>query len=308
MKIQPLCGLFGISRQAYYQRREGRGLEKEALCSIVIEYVREVRMLAPRTGCEKLYVMCRTFFGSLFTLGRDAFYRLLREYGLMLRLKKRSVRTTDSSHPYPRYPDLAKGFIPVRACELWVADITYVRLSEGGFCFLSMVTDAYSRRIRGWKLAPTLEYAHTLKALEMAVEDCGGHPPEGLIHHSDRGGQYAHESYISLLRRHGIRSSMTQSGDPRDNAMAERVNGTVKQECLRLNDFETVEQVQGALEKFIDFYNTRRPHASIDFLTPMEAEKREGPLRNRWKRKNGENALCRALSPPACAERSSLNV
>jgi transposase InsO family protein len=297
MKIQPLCGLFGISRQAYYQRREHRNMEKEAMCCIIIGYVREIRRVSPRTGCQKLYVMCRTFFGVLFQMGRDSFYSLLREYGLMLRLKKRRVRTTDSTHPYARYPDLAKGFVPLRAGVLWVADITYVRLSEGRFCFLSLITDAYSHRITGWHPAPTLEYAHTLKALEMAIKASGG-SCKGLIHHSDRGGQYAHDTYISLLRRHGIRSSMTQSGDPRDNAMAERVNGILKQECIHLKTFKTVEEVRSALEKYIDFYNRRRPHASIDFLTPEEAEKRQGAIPNRWRRKNAGNALYRSLSPP----------
>jgi transposase InsO family protein len=269
--------------------------------SIVIDYVRQVRNLSPRTGCRKLYVMCRTFFGKFFTMGRDSFYRLLREFGLMLRLKKRRVRTTDSSHSYPRYPDLAKGFVPMQAGVLWVADITYVRLWDGRFCFLSLITDAYSRRITGWKLGSTLEYVHTLKALEMAIET-SGHPLEGLIHHSDRGGHYAHETYISLLRRHGVRSSMTRSGDPPDNAMAERVNGIVKQECLHLKTFRTIEQVQSALEQYIDFYNSRRPHASIDFLTPVEAEQRQGPLRNRWKRKNGDGSLCQGLPPPVSGE------
>lgn len=281
--VRHLCGLFGISRQAYYQHKE-IDFEKEAVRRLIIQYVNEIRQEAPRTGCEKLYVMCRVYFGELFRMGRDAFYGLLREYGLMLRLRKRSVRTTDSNHPYPCYPDLAKGYVPDKVNQLWVSDITYVRLSVGNFCFLSLLTDAYTHRIVGWRLAPSLEFHYTEEALQMAIDNSSG-PLEGLIHHSDRGRQYAYGSYIALLRRHGIRSSMTQSGDPLDNALAERINGIIKQECLYLREFMTMEEVRPVLERFINFYNTKRPHASIDFLTPAEAENRQGTLRNRWKKK-----------------------
>ena len=306
IRISPLCCLFGISRQAYYQRKS-INYEKEAMRRIVIEYVREIRLIAPRTGCQKLYVMCKTYFGGLFVMGRDSFYNLLREYGMMLRMKKRRVKTTDSSHWYPRYPDLAKGFAPVRACVLWVADITYIRLSNESFCFLSLVTDAYSHRIMGWRLAPTLEYAHTLGALQSAISAAPA-PVEGLIHHSDRGGQYAHESYIDLLRQNGIRSSMTQSGDPRENAIAERANGIIKQECIYGNTFDTMEQVQTALETYIDFYNTRRPHASVNFLTPVQAERMEGELKRRWRNKIWKKGKCENLPPPVAGQPEAANV
>ena len=151
---------------------EGRGQEQEVMRSIVIDYVHKVRSLSPLTGCQKLYIMCQTLFGDLFTVGRDSFYRLLREYGLMLRLKKSRVRTTDSTHPYPRYPDPAKDLVPVQAGVLWVTD-TYVRLWEGRFYFLSLITDACSLRITGWKLESTLEYVHTFNALETAIESSG---------------------------------------------------------------------------------------------------------------------------------------
>jgi transposase InsO family protein len=306
MKIDPLCCLFGISRQAYYQRKNTNN-QKNTMRSFIIEYVRNIREKDARTGCQKLYVMCENFFGDLFVMGRDAFYNLLREYGMMLRLKKFRVRTTDSSHLYHRYPDLAKGLVPLRPGVLWVADITYIRLSSGKFCFLSLIADAYSHRIMGWRLAPTLEYSYTLEALQSAIS-AAPFPLEGLVHHSDRGGQYAHDSYISLLRAHGIRSSMTQSGDPRDNAIAERLNGIIKQEYTPKKAFDTMEEVQAALETYIDFYNTERPHASIDFLTPVQAEQMEGELKRRWKSKSRRNAESVNFQPPVDPQEEEENI
>lgn len=223
--------------------------------------------------------MCREYFGEMFRMGRDAFYRLLRENGLMLRMDKRRCRTTYGEKT--SHENLAKGFVPLSINRLWVADITYIRI-RGGFCFLSLVTDAYSHKIIGRRLAPRLEYRYTREALEMAVGEAAK-PLEGLIHHSDRGFQYNYPDYTDILREHGIRVSMTQNGDPRENAVAERVNGILKQEWLNLHDFEDIEHVERVLEPAIRFYNTRRPHASVDFLTPQEAEKRTGLLKKHWK-------------------------
>jgi transposase InsO family protein len=166
-----------------------------------------------------------------------------------------------------------------------VSDITYIRLTEG-FCFLSLITDAYSHKVIGWQLAPGLQYSYTCEALRMAIESARS-PLSGLIHHSDRGGQYAHPHYTEALRKVGARVSMTESGDPRDNAVAERMNGILKQEWLHFHEFENIEQVRNVLEPAIEFYNTRRPHASIDFMTPEQAEGQRGVLRNRWKKKAG---------------------
>jgi transposase InsO family protein len=233
-------------------------------------------------GCEKLFVMCREFFKDLFCIGRDAFYRILRESGLMLKLKKRhKTRTTDSTHKYPRYPNLIRGFVPEKINQLWVSDITYIWTDEG-FCFLSLVTDAYSHKIVGWKLAPTLAYRHTEEALHGAI-DSSTKPLRGLIHHSDRGVQYAYPAYTEVLKKEGILISMTENSDPLENAVAERINGILKQEWLYLHDFENIEAVRAVLEPAIGFYNTRRPHASNNFLTPQQAESKEGVLENRWK-------------------------
>jgi transposase InsO family protein len=201
-------------------------------------------------------------------------------------LKKRKTRTTDSSHGYARYPNLIRGFLPEEINQLWVSDITYI-WTAAGFCFLSLVTDAYSHKIVGWRLAPTLAYGHTEEALLMAIGNAKS-PLEGLIHHSDRGVQYAYPHYTDVLRKEGIRISMTENGDPLENAVAERINGILKQEWLHGHDFGNEAEVLAVLEPAIEFYNTRRPHASIDYLTPEQAESKRGVLINRWKKKTAK--------------------
>jgi transposase InsO family protein len=261
-------------------------MEKLAIRVFIIQYVKETRLEAPRLGCEKLYVMCKAYFGELFQMGRDTFYRILQESGLMLRLRKRRTRTTDSNHLETCYTNLIRGLVPERVNQLWVSDITYIR-TLSGFCYLSLVTDAYSHKIVGWTLAPRLEFHYTQEAVQMALEGTKK-PLRGLIHHSDRGFQYAYKPYVALLHGKGIRISMTEHGDPLENAVAERVNGILKQEWLHFHNFKNIEHIRAILEPAIKFYNTRRPHASIDFLTPEQAEDQEGVLRNRWKKKARE--------------------
>ena len=150
--------------------------------------------------------MCKDFFGEDFRLGRDAFYRLLHDSGLMIRIRHRHTRTTNSYHNYRLYPNLIRGYIPTAPNQLWVSDITYIPLSVR-FCFLSLVTDAYTREIVGWVLAPTLEYKYTQQALENAI-DYVDTDLDGLIHHSDRGVQYAYDLYTNLLVSNRIKISM----------------------------------------------------------------------------------------------------
>jgi transposase InsO family protein len=274
-------------------------MEKLAIHEFILQYVKEIRSEAPRIGCEKLFVMCKAYFGELFRMGRDAFYRILQESGLMLRIRKRRTRTTDSSHGYCCYRNLIRGFVPERSNQLWVSDITYIRTLTG-FCYLSLVTDAYSHKIVGWTLAPKMEYHYTQEALQMAI-DGTKKPLKGLIHHSDRGFQYAYTFYTDLLHENGMRISMTENGDPLENAVAERVNGILKQEWLHFHSFKNIEHARSILEPAIAFYNTRRPHASINFLTPEQAENQEGVLRNRWKKK------ARKTPPDALPQRQLLS-
>jgi putative transposase len=216
-----------------------------------------------------------------FTLGRDAFYDFLRDNHLMLRRYRRRTRTTDSNHLLHKYPNIIRGIVLMAPNQLWVSDITYIPLMER-FCFLSLVTDAYSHKIVGWELAPTLAYKHTEDAMRAAIKNaqCDLH---GLIHHSDRGFQYAYPSYIALLNDEGIQPSMTENGDPLENAIAERANGILKQEWLNDYQFKSIDEVRTLLEWVIPYYNSQRAHSSIDWHTPDEASQMKGQLKRRWK-------------------------
>lgn len=218
--------------------------------------------------------------------GRDAFIGLLREKGLMLRLKKRRyATTTDSDHGMPTYPNLIREFIPDKPNQLWVSDITYID-TLFGFVYLTLITDAYTREIVGKELAKSLHSVHTQQALREAIHTAvidRGKNLEGLIHHSDRGKQYACYEYIKILNKHRIRISMTENGDPLENAIAERVNGILKQEHLNFYEFKSFEEVEEAVEKAANFYNTKRPHLSIEGLTPAQARERTGELKRKWK-------------------------
>ena len=161
------------------------------------------------------------------------------------------------------------------------ADITYVRNVEGRFYYLSLLTDAYSRKIVGWALEDSLEMSGPIKALNMALETLP--PGSDLIHHSDRGVQYCSKDYISILQGIKCRISMTENGDPRENAIAERVNGILKEEWLNKEMITTLGQARDIVRKVIDIYNTRRPHSSVEMLTPEEAHAKKGPLKRKWK-------------------------
>ena len=214
-------------------------------------------------------------------MGRDAFYNLLRERGLMLRLKKRRTRTTYSDPYATFYPNLIKGMTVSAPNQVWVSDITYIWTSSG-FCYLFLITDLYSHRITGWVLSDSLKYKNAQDALEQAIE-VAGCPLDGLIHHSDRGVQYTSFAYMDLLARHRMQVSRTEHGDPLENAVAERVNGILKQEWLSLYTFQNEDDIRAVLEPAIQFYNTKRPHASNDWLTPEQAYARTGPLKRKWK-------------------------
>jgi transposase InsO family protein len=261
--------VFGVSRQSYYQR-EDSFYEGECMKGFVMDYVRELRTDFPRMGCYKLYEKSKTYFGATLPFGRDSFFCLLREQGLMLKIKKRRVtKTTDSSHPFTKYANLIKDYKAECSCRLWVSDITYIAYT-GGFFYLSLITDAYSRKIVGWELADTLKCIHTENALRKAIKEAckDGFDLSGLIHHSDRGVQYAYPHYTDLLLSCRCRISMTQSGDPRDNGLAERVNGILKTEWLNRYEFTSFKEVKKVLTKIIELYNNQRPHMGINMRIP----------------------------------------
>jgi transposase InsO family protein len=192
-------------------------------------------------------------------------------------------------HPFYKYANLTKELPVSQANQLWVSDITYIRTGRD-FSYLSLITDAYSHKIVGWALDTTLQTKGPLAALQMAIKTLPK-GKEGLIHHSDRGIQYCCQEYIQLLCSRDIRISMTSQGDPGENAVAERINKTIKEE-FNCRAFLTFDLAKAAIVKSILAYNQLRPHASCDYLTPAQAHLREGLLKKRWrkyKRKNPVN-------------------
>jgi transposase InsO family protein len=278
--INELCSLLGYSRQAFYQYQ--RQSEKEALqYDLLIQEVLEIRRLQKRIGTRKLFhmtVVFRELHGIV--IGRDAFFGLLSGHGLLIRKRRRKKPlTTFSNHWLRKHPNLIIGFIPLGPNQLWVADITYIDL-EDGHAYLSLITDAYSRKIVGFYLSVELTAEGCIEALKMAFKN---NPERNkLIHHSDRGVQYCSSKYVGLLNKNTVRISMTQSGDPKENAIAERVNGILKEELLEAS-YRNFKEAQEAIAKAVSVYNHFRPHGSIDMLTPAEAHQGEGELKKRWK-------------------------
>ena len=243
----------------------------------IVLYAMELLKDMPRAGMRELYELCRRRFGAKFIIGRDQCYGLFRSNGLCRRNRKRP-RTTCSNHNYYIYEDLLNTtpkLRPTRFGQLCVADITYVA-TESGWAYLSLVTDAASRLIVGWALCPTLCREGPIRAMRMAADFYTGQgvPTEGLIHHSDRGVQYCCNEYTGLLKSLGMRISMTQTGDPLHNALAERVNNTVKNGWLFETQDKTFRQVEELLARAVEFYNTVRPHQSLGMRTPMEEMQR----------------------------------
>jgi putative transposase len=275
-----ICRLFGKTRQGWYEqceRKEDRSLE----AIIILKLVEEIRLTLPRVGVRKLLYMLQPRIEEHdIKFGRDKLYDLLGHHGLLLRYRRRKPYTTDSNHPYRKYPNLIRELILTRPGQLWVSDITYLRLTRG-FCYLSIVTDAYSRKIIGHQVHPTLASEGAVKALITAVNTLKRR--ETLIHHSDRGVQYCCADYVQMLEHYNIRISMTENGDPYENAIAERVNGILKGEFALEKTFFSIEQAIIATDEAINAYNYKRPHASCDYLTPADAHEHNGILRKRWK-------------------------
>lgn len=250
-----------MSRQAYYKHLQRTELKEEGQFRLLYQ-VREIRKTHPRIGARKLHEL---LVNHPDRIGRDRFMRLLREHGLLIRRKRNPVRTTNSNHYYKRYSNLVKGLYIDRPMQVWVSDITYVNLG-GKHAYLSLITDAFSRKIVGAKLASTLASKHTLEVLRQAIANEG--TPE--YHHSDRGIQYCCHDYVNELKSYNVKISMTQSGDPLDNAIAERVNGIIKNEYMYpylKRGTETNEVLTLALRA----YNEQRPHMSCGMKTPKRA-------------------------------------
>lgn len=280
------CKLFGKSRQAYYEQQKetnDKGLEEV----LVINLVKEIRSDLPRCGVDKLHFMLKdTFSAHGLKIGRDKLYDLVGQYGLLIRYRNRKPYTTNSYHHFKKYPNLIREKVITQAGELWVSDITYLR-TVNGFSYLSIITDAYSHKIVGYKLHKTLQSEGAVDALIMANKDAG--KTDKLIHHSDRGIQYCCREYVQMILHFGIQLSMTEKGDPYENAIAERVNGILKYEFDLRQTFNSHESAEHAVHDAIKMYNERRIHDSCNRLTPIQAHEQKGVLKKYWKPKVYKN-------------------
>ena len=285
MGLARICRLFGITRQAYYQNSwESESLQTADL--LIVKEVQKIRKNHKAMGIRKLYEQLEPFMiAHGIKIGRDALFDLLAANHLLIKRRKRRIQTTFSSHWLRKYPNLIKEFIPSSINQLWVSDITYWKINTGEHLYISLITDAYSRKIVGYNVADTMEAIQSIAALQMALATLGGVArPKQLIHHSDRGIQYCSGKYVKLLQDNNIKVSMTESGDPLENAIAERVNGIIKEEYLNFYKTDTLEEAKKQLIKTIVLYNNDRPHMSISNKTPNRAhQENHGNHQRLWK-------------------------
>lgn len=221
-------------------------------------------------GTRKLYDVLQPFMiAHGIKMGRDALFDLLAANSLLVKKRKRKIQTTYSNHWLRKHPNLIRDFTPGTINQLWVSDITYWKIQTGDHLYISLITDAWSRKIVGYQVAETMEAIESIAALQMALAALrGAARPLQLIHHSDRGIQYCSSKYVKLLQDNAIRISMTENGDPLENAVAERVNGIIKEEYLNHYQTSSLSEAKKQLEKAISLYNNSRPHMSISNLTP----------------------------------------
>lgn len=269
----------GFSTQAYHKKHNKtvQYLHQEQL---ILQQIDAIRKFQPRCGGRKLFIMLQPFFKQQnISMGRDVFFDLLRQNRLLVRRIKRSVHTTNSKHHFRRYPNLVKDFVPLKAHEMWVADITYIPL-KNRFAYLFLITDAYSRKIVGFHVSDDMKVSSASMALRKALAQ---KPPETIvIHHSDRGIQYCSTAYVELLQKNHAHISMTQNGDPYENAIAERVNGILKSELIS-KYYDNIDIAASHIARCITIYNYRRRHSSLNWQIPDEVHKQQGPQIRRWK-------------------------
>jgi len=267
MSVSEVCAIAAMSRQNFYKTRRSR--QRRAVdVKLVRQVVESERALQPRIGGLKLHSMFKDKLAAEgVRLGRDRFFDVLREQDLLVQPLPKAPRTTDSRHSLPVFSNTVKDLELSRPNQVWVSDITYIRTRKD-FAYLSLITDKYSRKVVGFHVGRTLSTKDTLEALKMAVTAL----PDGMspIHHSDRGSQYCSHAYVGALKESGLGISMTEEDHCAENALAERMNGILKQEYSLNCEFRTIEQVRKAVKQAVWLYNTRRPHRSLKLRTPAQ--------------------------------------
>ncbi|MDX8553428.1 IS3 family transposase [Tenacibaculum sp. 1B UA] len=257
--ISSTCELLGVSRQVYYRAIRSKQ-KRQSIAKQVTELVQRVRMDQPRIGTRKLYHILKEPLQKL-SVGRDRLFSILKANHMLIKPKRSYHITTNSHHRFRKHKNLIEGLNIERPEQVWVADITYVG-NRSNPMYLSLITDAYSKMVVGYYVSNTLAVESSIKALKQATRN-RRYPKEALIHHSDRGLQYCSNQYQKILDRNKVRCSMTESYDPYQNAVAERINGILKQEFLINTDTISIKMMKTIVKQSVDVYNTKRPHKFI---------------------------------------------
>lgn len=269
ISVDHACRITGVSRVGFY-----RAWQEHAPKQVDIEVRNRIHQICLEYRAFGTRRVAKVLQGEGCPIGRKRVQRLMRMDNLLALRKRRYVVTTDSRHTYTVYPNLAREFRPTAVNQLWVADITYIRLREQ-FIYLAVILDAWSRRVVGWALGETLQADLAVSALRRAITDRA--VPEGIIHHSDRGVQYCAEAYVGILKAAGFAISMSRPGNPYDNAFAESFMRTLKCEEVYLSDYRDLEDAFARISSFLeDYYNRRRLHSSLGYLSPVDFEEARG--------------------------------
>jgi len=269
------CQFFERTRQAYYKLID-HCLQLELWDQLIVAEVKKIRHRQPRVGTRKLHRMVNEQLKSEgIQIGRDRLFKLLQAEDLLMHRRKNAKQTTDSRHRLNKYGNRIRDLEISRPNQVYVSDITYVETLLG-FCYLALITDAYSRKIVGYDLSRSLSVEGSLRALQMALAQLSG--PIQLIHHSDRGLQYCSHAYVDLLRAHGIQISMTEEQHVYENAKAERVNGILKSEFLLGEQLASFDVAHNQVKEAIQIYNNERLHLSLNYQTPAMMHETVSPL------------------------------
>ena len=265
VSISEICSVFDLTRDAFYKYQK-RCSQKKIIVSKVLELVKQERIDLPRGGTIKIYKAIKPALIDLkIKMGRDSLFDILRDHNMLIFKKKASCKTTDSYHHFHKYNNLVKDIEVTKPNQVWVSDITYIRTVKG-FCYLALITDLYSRKIVGYDISDTLELTGCLRALKMALWQA--RPAAGLVHHSDRGVQYCSHQYVQELKKNSILISMTEENHCYENAVAERVNGILKDEFYLDQCFFSIDHACKAAKNAIEIYNSKRLHLSLGYKTP----------------------------------------
>jgi len=269
LSTQKTCSALEVSKSAYYQWKNGEVRPDKDVCVLT-----EIREIAGEFSLYGYRRITKELHRRELVVNHKRVHRLMKQNGLLVKRKRTTPKTTNSNHSFRRYPNLVKDTQEDAINQVWVADITYVKVVDE-FVYLALIMDRFSRRIVGWELSRQVDATLTLTALKRAVKNRGKEMVKGCIHHSDHGVQYLCGVYIQAIQELGMLPSMGEIGNSYDNAHAESLNKTIKNEEVWINEYETFEEAYEAIAKFVKIYNARRLHSSIGYVPPDEFEQRK---------------------------------